>query len=271
MRLFFVTQILFLLMSYQANAESLNFFISAQDSCLLGSSRGKVWITFDKTNASQASLQSYKIYHNGQIKGELNKPKMSKGHVPCAETQFLDKMSDQDGYAVAKVYSTEDSSFELLDPSSKVYQKILEEYLVQNAFTRPQVKIKQLIRTDLENDGKKEIIIVGSHLSYYPPTAGEKKPNLKARANKGAYSVALLRQIVGGKVVTTTLWADLHQFETTEQDTQVENEILGVHDLNGDGKKEIIFSSRYYEGESTAVLEIIGNKVKEVLSCGCGA
>lgn len=42
-------------------------------------------------------------------------------------------------------------------------------------------------------------------------------------------------------------------------------------DLNGDGKMEIVVSSRYYEGEATIIYQCDRKKIEDVLSVGCGA
>jgi hypothetical protein len=47
--------------------------------------------------------------------------------------------------------------------------------------------------------------------------------------------------------------------------------VIGVFDLDGDGKMEIVIGSRYYEGEATSIYRCDAKECEALLSVSCGA
>jgi len=108
-------------------------------------------------------------------------------------------------------------------------------------------EIRQLLRTDLDGDGKDEVIAV---------VAGRSKQ----------YSAVLVRKLIEGRV--KTLVATLEKDK--EGDAPSEHTVALVADLNGDGTAEIVVHGRYTQGIFTVVYALEKEKVRQVLSCACG-
>jgi hypothetical protein len=87
----------------------------------------------------------------------------------------------------------------------------------------------------------------------------------------------LLRRVVAGKVETQLVEGEFHPkaYKANDDDSSFDApnayEVIAVLDLDGDGKMEIVVSSRYYEGEATTIYRCDPKKCDELLSVGCGA
>jgi hypothetical protein len=119
--------------------------------------------------------------------------------------------------------------------------------------------IKQLYRVDLEGDGVNEVLVMAENFT---------SPG--SEANPGDYSIVFIRRVVDVEVQTAILASSLHP---SGGEVPFSHAVGGVGDLNGDGKMEIVVSSRYYEGASVHVFEWVDDDLGplEQLSQGCGA
>jgi len=123
--------------------------------------------------------------------------------------------------------------------------------------------IKQIVRVDLEGDGVNEVVVVAEDIE---------DSGLFAR--EGDYSLAFLRKVVEGEVQTAIL-GDSVVSEVEEGVTPfvLSFQVPAVADLSGDGKMEIVVTSRYYEGLGFGVWEYVNDDLGPVLQIesGCGA
>jgi hypothetical protein len=160
----------------------------------------------------------------------------------------------------------------VLPNSSQPYIAVVRQYLIGKGLKNPTVKLDRVVRTDLDGDGKDEIIIAASRFNagsgLFPP----------ARGTAGDYAVLLVRKIIDGRVQTISLGTDVFNRTTTdhEVDTGTHNlpdayALVGVLDLTGDGRMELVMMGAYYEGYGVLVMEWDGKKFQERLNSGCGA
>lgn len=183
---------------------------------------------------------------------------------PCEDFYFMKLELEIDtGIAIGSgakwnIVPRTPKAINLKDP---VYVSMVSTFLKTKKTPKPQVKITQAYRVDLEGDGQEEVLIAATRYIS----------NDTSDANKGDYSFVMLRKIVGGKVQNMLLDGE---FYNSFKDFSAPNtyEFSGVADLNGDGKMEIIVHSHYYEGSSSWIYEMKAGKpvnVKE-LNVGCG-
>lgn len=141
------------------------------------------------------------------------------------------------------------------------YKKAVTDVLRLKGITKTTIKLTQAYRIDLEGDGVEEVLISAT---FY-------KGGLTAGAARNDYSFILLRKIIGGKVQNIVVAGDFIT-KKIEFGAPNEYEISSIADLNGDGKMEMILHSAYYEGSSSWVVEMKGNKPTDIetLAVGCG-
>lgn len=145
--------------------------------------------------------------------------------------------------------------------TQEVYVQAMKAVLSSQGIERPEVKLTQLLRVDLDGDGTDEVLSSATHyLASDVPSA----------PRAGDYSVVTLRTVIGTKVQTQLVngevygKADLNAAPNTY-------EIAGLLDLNGDGSLEVLIRSSYYEGGGMTVWQMQKGRLVQVLSIECGA
>ena len=203
---------------------------------------------------------------------------------PCPETIFLDFIlpttftasSASDFLLVTSPgLNVRPRPVEVLPTGNPVYRETVRAELVRRGLKTPVVSVNSVTRTDLDGDGRLEVMIEASHFRLQ--ASGNFAP--PPRAEAGDYSLLLLRWVRNGQVRTTVLYQNV--FTRTPTQKQIEDGggqvpsrfgLAGVADLNGDGRMELVVADAYYEGEGAAVLEWSPDSgAKERLNQGCGA
>jgi hypothetical protein len=143
------------------------------------------------------------------------------------------------------------------------YVQAVREFLESRGLRKPEVKIAQTIRVDLEGDGEEEEFISATNYS----AAADRIPSTAAA---GSYSVVLLRRVVNGKVVTQMLEGEFYP-QAKDFNAPSAYRVAAVLDLNGDGGLEAVITGAYYEGAWMAIYQCSSRQIKKVLPAGCGA
>lgn len=125
-------------------------------------------------------------------------------------------------------------------------------------------EIVQVLRFDLEGDGVDEVVVVAESIA---------DPSLFAA--EGDYSLAFLRRVVDGGDVATAILAEsiVDAVSPGETPFVLSFRVGAIADLSGNGRMEIVLSSRYYEGVGVEVVEYVDDDLGPVtrIGAGCGA
>ncbi|MEF2279738.1 hypothetical protein V3W47_15690 [Deinococcus sp. YIM 134068] len=159
----------------------------------------------------------------------------------------------------------------VLPTTGAVYREAVRAELVRRGLPNPVVHLTRVVRADLDGNGTDEVIVEASRFAersgLFPPPTGQ----------PGDYSLLLLRQVVGGRVRTSVLGAEVvskaYDPDSTEpMPLATLHALAGLADLNGDGRMEVLTFGAYYEGYGLTASEWTpGGGLKTRLETGCGA
>jgi len=232
---------------------------------LLGGTQNGRWLDAATTAQQMKGGETYRFYTlTGAGKTTVGgKPASIMEGGPCEETlgvELTPKPGTTNALALAADWNPVPRLPRSHSTKSAVYRKAIAEILRANGIKQPEVRLTKILRIDLEGDGVDEVLISATRL-----TGDDPSPTVSA----GDYSLVVLRKLIKNKVVTLTLAAEYYP-KAQEFAAPNEYTIVGLLDLNGDGRLEPIVDSQYYEGAATAAYEVTGATVKEVLITGCG-
>ncbi len=119
--------------------------------------------------------------------------------------------------------------------------------------------VEQIVLADLDGDGDEEALVSFEHVdeSAIVGAPGDLSAILLIATATGT-STTVVSSFVGPLEDGVTSIIDRFR-------------VLGVADLNGDGRMEVVVHSWYYEGAGAIVFEYDGTSLNDVLSTGCGA
>ena len=248
----------------QAPGEQAVPIVDITNRCLLGGAAGGMWVKPEVMAKQLKGGEKYGLYSlTGFISNGAGSEPLSAG-PPCAETYVVKIGPAPQGKKVAVAVGGQLSALPrtvtVLSSSSAMYRQVVSDDLKAHGITAKAAPLNQVLKADLDGDGLDEVLLSASRY------AGGLGPNSKA----GDYSIVLLRKIINGKVETIPIVSEYHRAKGNF-DAPSQYLIGSVLDLNRDGKMEIIIYGKYYEGEWAAVYSLDGNKIKEVLKCGCGS
>lgn len=188
---------------------------------------------------------------------------LGKEDEPCHDTLAVSFAAAPEGreglVAVGGSFNALPRVPRLLSTEQQVYKDAATAILQQKGIARPEVRLTQVIRVDLEGDGSEEVLVSATHFAK----------GLSASASPGDYSLVFLRRVVKGKVVTNLIEGDFFP-KGVEFGAPGEHRVGAVLDLNGDGVMEIVLFGRYYEGDWVTAYRVEGDKIIKIFTAGCG-
>lgn len=253
-----------LLLSAAAMAADLHPIVEADTGYLFGGSADGKWIKAEKVAKSMKGRTAFRVFGLTQEVGKATggKPKFADAEV-CSDMLKVSLPSTKEGViALSAPWNALPRKPQVADPTERVYVDAVRDFLESRRMSDPQVKITRILRVDLDGDGEEEVLI---NATNYFTEDGDVPMDTAA---PGSYSIVLLRRVVAGKVQTELIAGEFY----VKDESSASNlyEILGVLDLNGDGKLEVIVHSHYYEGSETTIYDCSGGKCETALSVGCG-
>lgn len=248
------------LLSFQSFSQDCYPVVDLEQSFLLSSQD----CDYSSHANSLTGGETYKLYTlKGYFgTGEGEEPQTYEG--PCEEQLYVNVLyEEKDQSPVIGIRADYDPFPKVLkvqDVNSETYKKITADVLKKEGLENPNVKVTQLVRTDIEGDGVEEVVICASYF----------KVDDKFTVSAGDYSIIFYRKIIKGQVQNIVLEKVIYPV-ADQGSIQYFVNLKAILDVNGDGKMEIIVGSGYYEGNSTNVYEIDGEESTIILSAGCGA
>lgn len=236
--------------------------VDGKSGYLLGGTQNGQWVDA-QTYATylQDTERPYSVYtlagYQGQVTGS---PPVTPGGV-CSQPVVALHPPDGASGAVALVATWEAAPrlAQALPTDTAVYREAVAALLVDQGLAEPEVQIESIYRIDLEGDGVDEVLITASRL-----LAGTSAPAVAA----GDYAMVVLRKVVDGSVVPIPLVLDVYP-KANDLAYPFHYRILGLLDLNGNGRLEIMVEADRYEGSLVMVYELTASGADAVLQAGC--
>ena len=148
------------------------------------------------------------------------------------------------------------------------YRAIVNGLLEEEGLFGADIEILQNYRIDLEGDGVDEVVL-------YAESRLRDEGDWRFFEEKGRFSILILRKVIGGEVQNIVMRSDVHlseqNFESDERQLREIYPIMGILDLNGDGKLEIVNAFHYYEGFAYGVTDVFDDGSVLVMWNGYGA
>lgn len=261
----------FLICAGASLAADLHPIVEVQSGYLFGAISDGKWIKAGETVNLLTDETTYRVYGLTQALGDAKggKPQSPEG-VPCEETLAvpLSPKPEKGVIAIAAPWNALSRKPKVIDPTQKVYVDAVRDFLKTKGIEEAKVKIDNILRVDLDGDGKEEVLI--SATNYL-----SKDGRVPMRSPAGSYSMALLRRVVAGKVETQLIEGEFHPRGYVRKgdnfDAPNAYKVIAVLDLDGDGKMEVVLASNYYEGEQITIYRCDPQKIEPLLSVACGA
>ena len=242
--------------------------VELRERCMVGGARDQKWIAAEKFEKNLRGAQKFQLFTLKGPGGEILLSKLPEGQgSDCPHATWSGKRSEElkNGVAVqAPSWNVMPRLPQALDPKDATYVQIVADILKGAGIKKPDVRITQAFKIDLDGDGNDEVVIAANRYAQ----GASKLSGISSITTAGDYTLVFVRKKIGEKIenifVVKAVWLEANQGPLARQ-----NEISAIADLNGDGKMELVLYSAYYEGSDSDVVEITGNKANAVLGCAC--
>ena len=254
-----------LTLSSTAKSADLPTFVDLPSGLIIGAHAGGKWLSSEQAGKALEPARKYRLFTLTGKTGDAVGGQAAPNADVCPDVweQTMQPTTEKSAIALAVPWNPMPRTAKASDKTQEIYVKAAHDFLVSKGIAKPVVKITQLLRIDLDGDGKDEVLLSATN---YPGEPGESPPSAAA----GNYSFVLLRHLVDGKAQTKLIDGEFYPKASVSQ-TPYRHEVSGLLDLDGDGRLEVILYSAYYEGATVTVWHFGAGKLHKVLEIGCGA
>lgn len=223
---------------------------------VLGSLQGKRWKSLETVPDTNKKITLTKV-GIGTVGGVRNASGLKKGEPNMAGYLEVTEGYNADGVLFSGPVRVP-RKVTILDNTIDTYVNVVKKFIKSKGLTSA-VNITRLVRTDLDGDGKAEILIEASNRNML-------LENGMHGVKPGDYSLVLLRTQKGSRVYEIPLMFD----HPSADSINYVNQIAAIADFDRNGSLDVLVSSRYYEGESATLFNLLGSKVKKLVEMGDG-
>lgn len=238
------------------------------DNILLGGTFEGHWTNAYSIGKKINGREYYELYSLSEFlgggTGSSLKIKTLPSKIESIEIKPQDGIDEKDYIALSTCGNPMPRIPKILSTELPDYKEAARDTLEKYKLTEIPVDIKQCFSVDLDGDGIEEVLFNATN--YDNPTINNMEDT---------YSFIGFQKSIQGEETTILINGFFSNWNKQESgkiydDIASVYRILGILDVNEDGKMEIIISDRYYEGMRYLVYEVNYDEVREVLRNGWG-
>ncbi|MGH2720410.1 MAG: FG-GAP repeat domain-containing protein, partial [Actinomycetota bacterium] len=210
--------------------------------------------------------ETYQVLHPDGTTATATGSKLMEGcetnpGTSSVEIRGLRGDAPQPSLAVSGVAVPRPRPTTVLNPGSAVYREAATALLGERGIDDADADVVQVLRADLDGDGKDEVVVVAERIA-----------DRDLFAREGDYSVVFVRRLEDERPVPSVVVESIPRTRPGETPFIVSHRVTAIADLNGDGRMEVAVYGRYYEGAGIEVHELQPDgSLPVVMEGGCGA
>ncbi len=248
-------------------AQSATLAVTVTPYAVAGWWDGQSWVLADgSVPVPVKGGETYTVLHPDQTMSTARGSKPEEGcetnpGTTRVKVAGLDAGAPSPSLALSGVANPKPRPVAVLSPAAVIYRQAAGALLRKRGIDDPDADVVQVLRSDLEGDGRDEIVVVAERIA---------DKDLFARV--GDYSLVFVRRVVNEVAVTTVLGESIPVSKPGETPFVLSRRVAAVADFNGDARMEIALANRYYEGAGIDIHELKADgSIPVVMRGACGA
>ena len=238
--------------------------VEMSEHCLIGGVQNQRWVSADRFQKSLKSSGRFELY---TLKGAAGEIELKRNAESECHESWTEKSAPhaESGIAIqSPSWNVMPRLPRAIDPTDATYMELVNDILKREGIKKPDVKITQAYKVDLDGDGNEEDVIVANRYAR----GLRELSGVGNETSAGDYTLVLIRKIVG-ETVQNIFLAKAVWLKPNYGPLPRANHLSAIADLNGDGVMELVFYSAYDEGSGSVAVQIKGTKAVTVLECSC--